>query len=211
MNAFNRLVTILFLLCTVVATAIVLAVPERVLTLSIAWLQSLEKSVPQFSANPQQWWSFLLFRALIAVLVVIICLALLWMETRRPRSKMVKVHKADGAEVVVKADAISRSLQYHLDRLPEVIKVRPVISGRGQGVEVQLNLETTPEVDIPAKAEEVRQVVLQVVEGQMGLKLASNPKIKIDYSPYSDEAKKKRHELAAAPRSERGLDDDEER
>jgi hypothetical protein len=187
MNAFNRLVAILFLLVTIVTALVVLTVPERVVALLILLLQGVERDMPQFATNPQQWWTFLLFRAAIAVLVMVLAGALLWLEVRRPRAKTVKVHKADGAEAVVKAEAIARRLQFHIDQLPDVINVKPVITGRGSSVEVLLNLETSPEIDVPAKVEEVRQVVLQIVEGQMGLKLSSTPKIKIDYAPYPDD------------------------
>jgi hypothetical protein len=207
MRAFNRLVAILFLLFTIVTALVVLAVPERVIALLLLSLQNAERDMPQFAENPQQWWMFLLFRAVIAILVIVIAGALLWLEVRRPKAKTVKVHKADGAEVVIDAGAIARSLQFHLDKLPDVIRVKPVIAGRRGGVDVQLHLETSPEIDVPAKAEEVKQVVLQVVEGQMGLKLSSSPKIKIDYAPYprSDEAFQKR--VAAKPEPSYQQDD----
>jgi hypothetical protein len=143
--------------------------------------------MPLFATDPQQWWRFLLFRAAIAVLIMVIAGMLLWLEVRRPRAKMVKVHKADGADVVVNAGAIARRLQSRIDQLPDVITVKPVIAGRGDGVEVLLNLETSPEIDVPAKVEEVKQVVLQVIEAQMGLKLSSTPKIKIDYAPHPED------------------------
>jgi hypothetical protein len=199
MNAFNRLVTILFLLFAIVTALVVLTLPERVVALLLLSLQTAERSMPQFAANPQQWWMFLLYRAIIAVVVMVLAGALLWLEIRRPRAKTVKVHKLDGVEVVVNAGAIARSLQFHVDRLPGVIAVKPVIAGRGGGVEVQLNLETSPEIDLPAKAEEVKQVVLQIIEGQMGLKLSSPPRIKIDYAPYpGDEVAKQK----ASPRQD---------
>jgi hypothetical protein len=39
-------------------------------------------------------------------------------------------------------------------------------------VEVLLDLETTPEIDIPAKMEEVSQAARNLIEGKMGLRVA---------------------------------------
>jgi len=56
-------------------------------------------------------------------------------------------------------------------------------------VEVELDLETSPEVDVPTKTEEVCQVTREAIEDKMGLKLCK-VRVNIKYAPYSTEPPK---------------------
>jgi hypothetical protein len=51
-------------------------------------------------------------------------------------------------------------------------------------VHVRLNVETGPEIDVPAKTEEISQVAKEVIEERMGLKLAGKLEINIKHAPY---------------------------
>ena len=67
-----------------------------------------------------------------------------------------------------------------------MIKVSPHISGRGRGVDIDLLLETSPDIDVPMKTEEVLQVTREVVAERMGLKLGK-VQVKIKHAPYPRE------------------------
>jgi hypothetical protein len=188
MNTLNRLIVILLLLSIIVLTLVTVVIPWRVAALLTLNLQGVESSLAQFQFPTMQWWTFALFRAAVAVLVVAIAGLLLWLEIRRPRAKTVRVHKVGGAEVLMSADAVARRLQYNLDQLPDIVEVKPFISGRRGSVDVQLHLTTKPDIDIPAKSAEIEQLVRNIIEEQMGLQLAGKPKIRLDYVTYpSDE------------------------
>ena len=81
-------------------------------------------------------------------------------------------------------DSIARRLAYNIDQLAEVISVKPKVTARGKGVHVRLNVETGPEIDVPAKTEEISKVAKEVIEERMGLKLAGKLEISIKHTPY---------------------------
>lgn len=121
---------------------------------------------------------------MLAVLVFVVCGLLLWLELRRPRGKAVRVRKVSGEEAKVTTDSIAQRLTFNIDQLSEVISVKPKITAKGKGVHVRLNVETGPEIDVPAKTEEISQVAKEVIEERMGLKLAGKLEINIKHAPY---------------------------
>jgi hypothetical protein len=66
-----------------------------------------------------------------------------------------------------------------------VVKVTPKIKPHRKAIDVELNLETAPDIDVPTKTEEVCEVARDVVEGRMGLKLRKI-KVNIRHAPYPD-------------------------
>lgn len=165
-NAFNRLVMILLLLATVACSTIFLVVPIPIIQALRPVLGDFYEYLDRF--NPL----FLLAIGVIsAVIIWVVCFAILYLEIRRPRRKAIKVQKVSGGEAVVAVESIAKRVSYHIDQLADVISVKPRISARGGGVDVDLEVEISPEIDIPMKDEEIRQVATQVIEEQMGLKL----------------------------------------
>ncbi|MFZ5918273.1 MAG: hypothetical protein ACOYZ7_15125 [Chloroflexota bacterium] len=166
MNAFNRLVVILLVLVLMITLTVFLVVPKPILTGS-------QKVAADFHAYLDRFHDLFLLAVGVVVALVIDLLGLffLYLEIRRPRVKAIKVQKVSGGDAVVSVDSIARRLTYHVDQLADVISVRPKISASGGGVEVDLEVEISPQIDIPMKDEEIRQVATQVVEEQMGLKL----------------------------------------
>ena len=166
MNAFNRLVVILLLLVTIIVATVFFVVPKPVLTAITAGADKLNQQLDRFHDL------FLLaVGVILAIIIWIICLAILYLEIRRPRAKAIKVRKVSGGDAVVSVASIARRVTYHVDQLADVIGVKPKISARGGGVDIEMEVEISPEIDIPMKDEEIRQVVTHVVEEQMGLKL----------------------------------------
>jgi uncharacterized alkaline shock family protein YloU len=92
----------------------------------------------------------------------------------------------EGGEARITIDSVEQRLAYNIDQLPDVIHVTPRVTGRSRGVDVDLLLETSPEVDIPMKTEEVLQVTREAIVERMGLKLGK-VQIKIKHAPYPKE------------------------
>ena len=184
MNVFNRLVVIVLLCILVILTAIVVLVPReslRAVAVTFDWLQ-------QGASNYQQN-DRLLFaagRVIIGGLVAIAALVLLWLELRRPRKKTIRAQKLAGGEAHIATESIEQRLAYNIDQLPDVVHVYPRITGRSRGVDVDMLLETTPEIDVPMKTEEVLQVTREVIVERMGLKLGKVD-VKIKHAPYPKE------------------------
>ncbi len=178
MNIFNRIVVLLLLLVIIVVSAVLVAVPDLAISITQNGLENLAASLAQplnrliFSGG--------------GLVIIIIAAFLIIAELRRPKRKAVKVAQVDGGEVEVATDSIARRLEYHVDKLADVTKVTPVVVSKGKGVEITLNLETSPEIDVPMKTEEVCQVAREVVEKSMGLVL-DKIQVNIKHAPYPKE------------------------
>lgn len=184
MNVFNRLVVIVLLLVIIVLAAIVVLVPRESLRTAAVTFDWLQQGVSNYMQSDR-----LLFaagRVVIGGLVVIAGLFLLWLELRRPRKKTIQAQKLAGGEAHIATDSIEQRLAYNIDQLPDVVNVYPRVIGRSRGVDVEMVLETTPEIDVPMKTEEVLQVTREVIVERMGLKLGKVD-VKIKHAPYPKE------------------------
>jgi hypothetical protein len=166
-NAFNRLLVILLLLATIACSTVFLVVPKPVIQ---QFLQPALDSIYQYLDRFNELF-LLAIGVILAVIIWVACFAIIYLEIRRPRVKDIRVQKVSGGDAVVAVESIAKRLTYHIDQLADVVSVRPKISARGGGVDVELMVEISPEIDIPMKDEEIRQVAMHVVEEQMGLKL----------------------------------------
>lgn len=188
MNTFNRIVVILLLLATIVVSAIVMAVPQPVI---VVLRQQLEFA--EILLTPATHLAIIF----VGAFLILVCLLLLWLELWRPERKTVRVPQVSGGEAEVSVDSIAQRLRHNVDQLAGVVEVKPTVISRGKGVEVTLDLETSPEVDVPAKTEEVCQVARQVVEERMGMKL-HKIRVNIKHAPYPETPKSE----VQSPRSE---------
>ena len=184
MNVVNRVLVILLILAIIVLTAVIVIVPKQSFDLGAQGLTSLG----QYSDAWQRynWPLYASGRVIIGGALVLLCLVLLWLELRRPRKKTIRVQKVAGGEAHIAVDSIAQRLAYSIDQLPDVVKVSPRIAGRSRGVDIDLVLETSPDIDVPMKTEEVLQVCREVVEERMGLKLGK-VQVQIKHAPYPKE------------------------
>jgi hypothetical protein len=182
MNAFNRIVMILVILVVFFVLTIGLFVPFESLAViggvAGSTLHTLNRIRPEF---------LLPFRALLilcAILFDMLLIGLLVLEIRGPARRTLRVAKVGGGEVSVTAESLAERIQYHVDQLADVIGVQVKVAPRGGGVDLDLNIQTGADVNVPEKAEQVLEVTRQVVEDKMGLKLARKPRINIHAMPY---------------------------
>jgi uncharacterized alkaline shock family protein YloU len=181
-NAFNRVVVILLLLSIMVVSAILFIVPMQVLEIVVTFLQQLQAGLESSMTGPAA-----LLRVggglVVTFFIWVLCGALLWLEVRRPRTKTIKVQKVSGGEAELTTDSIASRLEYNIDQLADVIKVKSIISSGRKGVVVDLELETNPEIEVPMKTEEVQQLTKDIIENRMGLKL-DTVRVVIRHAPY---------------------------
>jgi hypothetical protein len=186
MNVFNRLIMILLLLLLIVLTAVVAIAPAQSFDLTAKFFQWSYQNATAYMNSTNDWALFAAGRVLVGGAIVVICLLLLWLELRRPRKKTIRAQKMEGGEAHIAIDSIAQRLAYNIDKLPDVVKVTPRISERSRSVDVDLLLETSPDIDIPMKTEEVLQVTREVIVDRMGLKLGK-VQVKIKHAPYPKE------------------------
>jgi uncharacterized alkaline shock family protein YloU len=173
-NVFNRVVVILLVLGIIFTMPILMIAPQPFIGILAQQLSYIE---PLVDANTQ------MVIVLVGVIVLLLCALILWLELRRPSLRTVKLRGVSGGEAELTTDSVSQRLAYNIDQLADVVEVRPKVISKGKGVEVVLDLETSPDVDVPAKTEEVCQVARQVVEERMGLELRKI-RVNIKHAPY---------------------------
>ncbi len=184
MNLFNRILAVVVLLGTLVLALLFVLFPFGVLELVQYWLTALQGSLAViYYSNP---FLFRLTQGAAALGVVLILGTLLALELRRAKPPTVEIAMAKGGRAAVLLDSVALRLSYHLDQLADVINVRPEVKAKGNVVHVRVDVETTPDVDVPMKTEEIMHVIREVIEERMGLRLG-RAEVRIRHAPYPEE------------------------
>jgi hypothetical protein len=175
MSIFNKVVVVLLLLVAMILVPLILIFPEQaesalrytadIIHANLEWLNGL---------SPMAQIGIRLALAFLGVIVFLIGLLFLVLEVFRFRRKTVRLKDRSG-EVMV--DSITGHLTYHLDLLPDVLRVRPQVVSRGKTVRVTVYVETPPEVNVPEKSAEVQETARQVIEEQLGLETKGEIKV----------------------------------
>jgi hypothetical protein len=105
------------------------------------------------------------------LIVFVPAIILLWLEVRRTTRDTIRISKVSGSEAHLSTQAVAQSLIYYVDALPGVVRVRPRLAAESNAVNVRLDVETTPDVDVRTKTEEITRTARGVVEEKLGLKL----------------------------------------
>ncbi len=169
MNFVNRIIG-LFIFFIAFLLLIVLAVAPFE---AMAWLQTQIGHLTQW-ANQTQLSNPLFFnlgRAALAAIAILIVIPLMIAELPRKKTEPAVSMRTEHGEIRVTADSIAKRLAWHLDQLADVITVTPIVVPKGDTVHVMLDVETSPEIDLPMKTEEIMLVTREIIEQDMGLKL----------------------------------------
>ena len=169
MSGFNRVVAVLLWIVLLVAVLALAVSPVGALTQSQDWLgQVIDALTAWRLGNPT---NFFIAQIAVGVGATILFAMLIWFEVATARRRGVRIYTADGGSAELETNSIGRRLTWHLDQLAEVITVVPAVRSRGSAVDIKLEIEAAPDVDIPLKTEEVVQVTREVVEQELGLRM----------------------------------------
>ena len=184
MNLFNRIVAILLWL-SLLALALVLAVAPMT---SAAFVQTQANLlVDQLEAwRAANATNFLIGQAALGISALLLLGTLLFFEVMSVRQRGVRIRTSEGGSAELDPSSVGRRLQWHLDQLAEVITVIPAVKSRRGGVDIRLEIETAPDVDIPMKTDEVVDVTREVIERDMGLRLGKLD-VRIRCAPFEPE------------------------
>lgn len=183
MNVFNKLIVIILLLVLLVVCLTFALAPVEALATGETALRNAAGGVRNFQAA--QSLLFGLARVALAVLAIVVVFPLLWQELKRRRPRAVRVVTEGGSQASVTTDSVSRRLAWHIDQLADVVSVEPHVSGGGKAVNVRLDVQTRPEVDVPMKTDEIVSVAKEVITERMGLQLGK-VEVHIDHAPYTE-------------------------
>jgi len=183
-NLFNR----------VVAVVVWLALLAGIIYLAVAPLGVLSGVTARTSAFSEQlglWQTasptnFLIGQIAVGLAALLLFGTLLWVELWPKRRRGVRVLTSEGGSVELDTQSIARRLVWHLDQLAEVITVIPEVKARGSAVDIQLEIETAPEIDVPMKTDEVVEVTRDIIEQELGLKLGKLD-VRMRHAPFDEE------------------------
>jgi uncharacterized alkaline shock family protein YloU len=108
----------------------------------------------------------------LSAFVFIVAMLLLFLELHRSGLGSLQVQQVSDGNVQVTAEAIISRLEHDILQIAQVTRVRPHVSAAKKGeVALLLEVETTPDVAVPEKMQEVISVARRAMEERMGLRL----------------------------------------
>ncbi|MBV7331943.1 hypothetical protein KFU94_27680 [Chloroflexi bacterium TSY] len=169
MTRFNRFVVMLLWLLLLFLFCYVAATPLQALAQGQRGLAALSSLISRWrEADPT---NFVIGQSAFIIVVIALFGTLIWLEILASRRRGVRIRTAEGGSAELETDSIGRRLAWHLDQVAEIITVVPVIKAKGSAVDVKLEIEAAPDVDVPMKTDEVVEVTRDIVEQDMGLRL----------------------------------------
>ncbi len=174
MNAFNRVVIVLLLLILIPLLSYAFIVPHVVLQEIGAWATAA--STVLWQMNPVVR---LAVGIAAAVLVDLLFLFVIYLELRRPRKKYIHVQKITGGVATLSVDSIVQQVQYRLDPIEGVIKVKPEVTAKGQKVKVAVDVMVEAGYNLPELASRLVEEVKDVLTHELGLQPAGDPVIRM--------------------------------
>ncbi len=169
MALFNRIVMAIIWLFLLISISIIAVAPlqtihqsQQLLAIALTTLQDWQAIDPS---------NFIIAQATLGIAAVLIFGILCWLEIWGMRQRGVRIRTATGGSAELDTASISRRLEWHLEQVAEVNSVIPTVHAKGGAVNIRLEVEVAPEVDIPLKTDEVVALARDVVEEDIGLKL----------------------------------------
>ncbi|NPA91208.1 MAG: alkaline shock response membrane anchor protein AmaP [Chloroflexi bacterium] len=184
MNVFNRIIVILLILFLLIGILLFAWNPFWVLDMVQNASQQAYTFLSEFYTTSP--YLFRLGQIALAIGAALILGTWLGLEIRRKKPPTVEVTTPEGQKAKILVDSVAMRLAYHLDQLADVINVTPHVRGKGNVVHVTVDVETTPDVDVPMKTAEITHVIREVVEERMGLRLG-RVEVHLKHAPYPEE------------------------
>ncbi len=184
MSKFNRFVACMLWLALLALGAYLAAAPFHA-------LGTAEALLAQARAQLEAWQganatNFVIGQAAVGVAIVVVFGGLLALELVTMQRRGVRITTVAGGSAELDTASVGRRLGWHLDQLAEVIAVIPQVKSRGGAVDIRLEVETAPDIDVPMKTDEVVEVTREIIEQEMGLKLGKLD-VHIRYAQYDAE------------------------
>jgi len=175
-NVFNRIVMVIVILALLFLVLFVMIRPLDAVAIARANLDYFEQGLfdNQF---------FLWFLTVLGV-VEFILLVLFYLELKQRRRRTVRVKTKAGGNAQLGVQSVAESLEYRIDELAGVRQVRPRIVSRGRDVEVAVDLDTSPSVNIPVLTDQITELCRDIVTRQLGVKIKGKVKINVKHEPY---------------------------
>lgn len=178
MNILNRILVVLGLLLALPLGVALCVAPIPILG---ALGQGVEGLNAWLGTTPTL--ARVLLGILFALAWMVVCILMLVLELRRPPRRMVRMERVDGGAVEVSLKTVAEHIAYELEQLPGILRAHPQVSARRGGVEVALDVDMAGDLEVPAQASRIVEVVRRVVEEKVGVRLAQPPRVRLRAAP----------------------------
>jgi hypothetical protein len=183
-NTFNRVIVVLLWLLMLAAIGYMTIFPDAAISALLDRLSLARNALRvQQEANDM---NYLIGQVAVGTVAVFVFGSLLWLELWPHRQRGVRMKTMKGSSVELDTDSIARRLTWHLDQLADVITVFPDVKSRGNAVDIELEVETAPDIDVPMKTDEVVESTRDIIEEDMGLRLGKLD-VRMRHLPFEDE------------------------
>lgn len=182
MKLFNRILAVLTLAGVIVLTLLIVGavfLPIVYKQVIVLWVNAYADFLNQLPVIQR------LIASGIGLLIIAVCLLLIVLELRPSGGpSTVTVKKAGGAKAFLSADSIAQRLQQRITQIEDVVRTRSTVKqARGGGLNVELDVETSPAIEVPTTTQQIQDAAREVVEDQMGLTL-KKLKLNMTHSRY---------------------------
>lgn len=184
LNFFNRLVATFFWILLLLIFCYVAILPIQTMNQVQSALTVVSQQLSAWQAANNT--NFVIGQVAVGTASVLLFGSLLWLELWPRRRRGVRIQTREGGLVELDTGSVARRLAWHLDQLAEIITVIPDVRARGSAVDVRLEIETTPSVDVPMKTDEVVEVTRDIIEQDMGLRLGKLD-VRMHHAPFEEE------------------------
>ncbi|HXF64244.1 MAG TPA: hypothetical protein VNK95_21630 [Caldilineaceae bacterium] len=184
MTTFNRIVAILVWLLLAALIAIVAVIPIQVVEWARLQLEQAESLLRAWQESDPN--NFLIGQIAAGVVGLVVFGLLIGLEIWSGQRRGVRIRTVQGGSAELDTASISRRLSWQLDQLAEIISVVPIVKSKGGSVDIKLEIEAAPDVDVPMKTDEVVEVTRDLIEQDMGLKLGRLD-VHMRYAPMDPE------------------------
>lgn len=182
MKLFNRILAVLTLAAVIVLTLLIVGavfLPIIFKQVIVLWVTAYAEFLNQLPIIQR------LIAGGIGLLIIALCLLLIVLELRPSGGpSVVTIKKAGGAKASLSADSIAHRLQQRITQIEDVVRARPTVKqARRGGLAVELDVETSPTIEVPTTTQQIQDATREVVEDQMGLTL-KKLKLNMTHSRY---------------------------
>jgi uncharacterized alkaline shock family protein YloU len=119
----------------------------------------------------------------------ICALTVIYFEVRPEGRRGVLLSEVKGGKAELSTDTIASRIKETVEALPDVVRSTPMVVSRGSYVDVRMDIIASPGTDVSAKASEVVQVVRNLAEKELRIKI-TNPKVHIKYGSLAPQKQK---------------------
>ncbi len=173
MNLLNRIWVIVDLLLAMVLCTVLLIFPHTLLPAVGTWMVQLGQDL-----NALDPWVRFGVGLLLALMLDAVALLWIFFELRKP-TRYLKVMTMEGGIVRVRAESVALQIQYRLDPLPGVIRVKSNVGVKQGRVKAHAEVSVPLGVDVLETAQRCVGAIRAAVTEDLGLALADDPVVHV--------------------------------